>query len=67
MEIFWPVDWAMGELNPRLPRDTIKDLNIQMNVGLSDSEEMELWFSLEDIPEHMRTITDEEFINEYVD
>lgn len=69
MQLFWPVDLAVCEndLNPRLPVDTIRELNAQMNCNLYDSAENELWFDLDHIPEHMSVVTDEEFINEYVD
>lgn len=69
MQLFWPVDLAVCEndLNPRLPVETIRELNAQMNCNLYDSADNELWFELEDIPDHIRTITDEEFVNEYVD
>lgn len=47
MEIFWPVDRAMGELNSRLPICEVRELNTQFNCNLESSEDSETWFDEE--------------------
>lgn len=47
MEIFWPVDRAMGELNSRLPIFEVRELNTQFNCNLEGSEDSETWFDEE--------------------
>lgn len=58
MELFYPVDTAIGELNPRLPIAEIQELNQQMNCNLEFSDESETYFEQDIIPEHI-SIVDE--------
>lgn len=57
MEIFWPVDLAMGELNSRLPVCQVKEFNVQFNCNLEGSEDSETWFDEE--PESDLTVVDD--------
>lgn len=65
MEVFYPVDRAMGELNPNLPLTDIQELNSQMGCNLYASDfESESWFDFEPISEMIRIIDTPEFLEE---
>ena len=65
MELFYPVDLAMGELNPRLPISEIQELNSQMAANLFESgDESEHWLDYEPGFEMIRIIDESEFLQE---
>ena len=65
MEMYYPVDTAMGELNPRLPVDQIRELNSQMGVNLFESgDESEHWLDYEPGFEMIRIIDEAEFLED---
>ena len=70
MEVFYPVDRAMGDGcldNPRLPSAEVKALNSQMNCNLYCSEDAEVWFDEEEFPDHVTVIDEDEFFDRFVD
>lgn len=65
MELFYPVDRAMGELNPRLPLPEIQELNSQMGANLFACDiESEHWLDYEPGYEMIRIIDETEFLQE---
>ena len=65
MEIYYPVDLAMGELNPRLPVDQIQELNSQMGANLfACDNESEHWLDYEPGFEMIRIIDEAEFLED---
>lgn len=59
MELFYSCDRVISDnVNPNLPIAEIKQLNSQMQCNLGVSEESELYFDFDDLPEHV-SIVDE--------
>ena len=59
MELFYPCDRVITDnVNPNLPVSEIQELNMQMNCNLEFSEESEMYFLQEQLPEHI-SIVDE--------
>jgi hypothetical protein len=59
MELFYPCDRVItNELNPALPIDEIQELNEQMGCNLEFSDESEMYFDKDTLPEHI-SIMDE--------
>lgn len=59
MELFYPCDRVItNALNPQLPIVEIVELNQQMNCNLEFSDESEMYFDKDTLPEHV-SIVDE--------
>ena len=59
MELFYPCDRVITDaLNPHLPVDEIVELNSTMNCNLEFSDESEMYFNKDTLPEHI-SIVDE--------
>lgn len=59
MELFYPCDRVITDaLNPQLPIADIQELNEQMSCNLYVSDEDEMYFNSERLPEHV-SIVDE--------
>ena len=59
MELFYPCDRVItNALNPQLPIAEIQELNEQMSCNLYVSDEDEMYFNSEQLPDHV-SIVDE--------
>lgn len=65
MQLYYPVDKAICEYQPRLPVSDIRELNAQMNCNLEFSDENEVWLNQEN-ENYMMTVVDENWFFEYV-
>jgi hypothetical protein len=61
MELFYPCDRVITDaLNPQLPVAEIQELNSQMNCNLEFSDESEMYYVQDELPNHISVVDEME-------
>lgn len=63
MEMYYPVDIVMRDELSRLPVSDIQELHCQFNCNLVFSEENEVWFDMDNTPEHISIVSESDQLN----